>query len=427
MLPATPLPALPNLWNVFQLRESPFFQDTLGSASRHPYPLSLFVGRQAETAQLLATIGGTRSSRQAIAGAAGSGKTTVVQIVKAKAIAAGYWAADELIPIYDTDTTETLMGRLLSGLYDTILALRPQTAQNPAMQIAQQLVRVGRLTTGRGATMSFLGVGGGVTANTSLVAPTGAMLLDGPRIFADLVHLVLHAGARGVVLHVNNLENLSAAATDRAAEMLRSLRDPVLMVDGLHVLLVGTSDTVTRAVGRYAQVRTVFTAPITIGPMPVADVQALLAARYTYLAMSGAKPTPPFTAPTIAALYPLFRGDLRSFLTTLEDGVRLLVGVSATGAPIGLADLKRTLQTDYTARLRLQLEPTQQAMLDAWGKHPAASQTQASLRILWRVAQGTVSTRVAEFIRDGYVLALPKSGTGPVQYVLTGVSRLIYG
>ena len=426
MITAPPIPALPNLWHVFRLRESPFFQDTLGSAG-HPYPLSLFVGRAAETAQLLEGIGGARSSRQAIAGSAGTGKTTIVQLVKAKAIDAGYWAADQLIPIYDADTTESLMGRLLSGLYDTILALRPMTADSPAMQTAQQLVRVGRMSTGAGASVSVLGVGGGRATSSTVVTPPGAMLLDGPRIFANLVQLVQNAGARGVVLHMNNLENLTTEGTERAADMLRSLRDPILMVDGLHLLLVGTTDAIAAAVGRHAQVRSVFTAPITVPALPVADVQALLAARYAHLALPDATPTPPFTPATIAALYPLFRGDLRSFLNTLEEGVRLLVGVSALGASIGLEDLRNTLKTRYTARLRQQLDPTRARMLDAWGATPDAVQTQATLRSLWNVTQGTVSNRLIEFERDGYVLALPRVGLGAVQWVFTGMSRLIYG
>ena len=79
------------------------------------------------------------------------GKTTLVKELKALALEAGYLATDELVPILAGDTAESLFGRVLSVLYDTILANRPQCSDNAAMQNAQQLVRVARLGTGEGA------------------------------------------------------------------------------------------------------------------------------------------------------------------------------------------------------------------------------------------------------------------------------------
>ena len=64
--------ALPNLWRLYNLRSSPFFQATLRQDSEAT-PLSLFVGRQNERQRLLTSIGGSRSSRQAVAGRPGIG------------------------------------------------------------------------------------------------------------------------------------------------------------------------------------------------------------------------------------------------------------------------------------------------------------------------------------------------------------------
>jgi hypothetical protein len=74
--------ALPNLWGLYNLRSSPYFQATLRSDTEAT-PLGLFVGRERERQLLLTTIGSTRSSRQAVAGRPGIGKTTLVQAVKA--------------------------------------------------------------------------------------------------------------------------------------------------------------------------------------------------------------------------------------------------------------------------------------------------------------------------------------------------------
>jgi hypothetical protein len=54
--------ALPNLWGLYNLRSSPFFQATLRADSQ-AMPLSLFVGRQRERQLLLTTIGSSPSSR----------------------------------------------------------------------------------------------------------------------------------------------------------------------------------------------------------------------------------------------------------------------------------------------------------------------------------------------------------------------------
>jgi KaiC/GvpD/RAD55 family RecA-like ATPase len=67
---------------------------------------------------LLATIGSSASSRQAVADRPGIGKTTLVQTVKADAQAEGDWSSDAVIPISTEGASEQLLGQLLSGVYD---------------------------------------------------------------------------------------------------------------------------------------------------------------------------------------------------------------------------------------------------------------------------------------------------------------------
>ena len=119
--------ALPNLWKLHNLRSSPYFQTTLHQGSQVT-PTRLFVGRQRERQQLLSTIAGGRSSRQAVAGRPGLGKTTLVQAVKADALAADYWVADELLSITPGSSNEVLLGQLLAGAYDAVLACKPDAA-----------------------------------------------------------------------------------------------------------------------------------------------------------------------------------------------------------------------------------------------------------------------------------------------------------
>lgn len=417
--------ALPNLWHIYNLRESPYFQETLGGDPDR-YPLHLFVGRAHEVKQLLATIGSSASSRQATGGAPGVGKTTLVQSVKADALAAGYWTTDRLVPFYPDDTAEDVLGRMLAGLYDAILTARPMTADNTGMQAAQQLVRASRFASG-GLNVSALGIGAGVTRGQTVHSPAGAMLLDGPRVIRDLLSLVRASGAKGVVLHLNNLENMSERDAAHAADMLRSIRDTVLLQDGLHIILAGTTEAVLTVTGAHAQIRSVFATPLTLDALPVSELQRLLTARYKHLALDSARvPVPPVAPGAVAALYPLFRGDLRSLFKALEEGAMLLIGVGAKpGKPIPLSELLPALKQRYSVLLN-NLDARRQAQLKKWARHPASGQTQKSLMKLWQVSQPAVSTALVTLERDGFVVSMPERGSA-TQYALSGASRLIFG
>jgi len=404
--------ALPNLWGLYNLRSSPFFQATL-QADSQTTPLHLFVGRQRERQLLLTTIGSSASSRQAVAGRPGIGKTTLVQTVKADAQAEGYWSSDEIIPINAEGASEHLLGQLLSGVYEAVLANCP-TAAGPEVEAAQQLVRSIRLR-GGGFTLSAYGVGIGGSQSESVATPPGALLLDGPRVLRDLLRYAIGQGARGIVLHLNNIENLSEADASRAADLLRGIRDQALLHDGLHLIVVGT--------------RSVFSNPLVLEPLGLGDVEQLLANRYAALQLDQSRPwQSPVETAVVQRLYELFRGDLRGMLKALEDGITALLGLTSAGAevaPVGLEDLLLTLLQRNQAELQEQLGDTAWERLLAWAQVDAAAiQTQAQLVELWQVKQPSVSQTLQQLIEAGAVEALPRRGREAIQYLMTGTARL---
>ena len=405
--------ALPNLWGLYNLRSSPFFQATL-RADSDATPLRLFVGRQRERQLLLTTIGSSASSRQAVAGRPGIGKTTLVQTVKADTQAEGYWSSDEIIPISAEGASEQLLGQLLSGVYDAVLANCP-TAAGPEVEAAQQLVRSMRL---RGGSQS-----------ESVATPPGALLLDGPRVLRDLLRYAIRQGARGIVLHLNNLENLSEADASRAADLLRGIRDQALLHDGLHLIVVGTTDAVRTVVQSHTQIRSVFSNPLVLEPLDLADVQQLLAIRYEALQLDPAKAwRTPVADAVVQKLYELFRGDLRGLLKALEDGITGLLGLTSGGAevaPVGLNDLLLSLRQRNQAELQDQLGDTAWGRLLTWAQvDPASMQTQTQLVTLWQVKQPSVSQTLQQLIEAGAVEALPRRGREAIQYLMTGTARL---
>lgn len=418
--------ALPNLWRLYNLRSSPFFQATLRQDSEAT-PLSLFVGRQNERQRLLNSIGGSRSSRQAVAGRPGIGKTTLVQAAKADALAAGYWTSAEIIPITADLTSEDLIGQLLAGAFDAVLASCTH-ASGPAVEAAQQLVRTIRLR-GGGFTVSAAGFGAGGTSTQAVSSPPGALLLDGPRVLRDLLAFALEQGASGVVLHLNNLENLSEADATRAADLLRSIRDQALLLDGLHLIVVGTTDAVRIVVQSHTQVRSVFSDPVVLEPLEPNEVHQLLEARYRSLRLVPSLPVhAPVQGAVIEALHELFRGDLRGLLKALEDGISALLGLTGDGEgpqPIGLADLTLVLSRRYKLELWDQFGTTLWQRLEAWGERDVqAVLTQTDLVRLWGIKQPSVSQTLQQLVSSGAVDVLPRRGGDPLQYLLTGATRL---
>ena len=428
---------LPNPWNVFNLRSSPFWQDSLGDGDS-THPLSLFVGRDKEIAQLLTGLygAGESSSRRAIYGSPGIGKTTLVKQFKARALVDGYLTTDSFVPLVADETSEGLFGRVLGAVYDTILANRPATVDNLAMQAAQVLVRTAR-ERARGGGASLFGVGVSVSQSVSATVPRD-MLIDGPRVLRDLMTLVRQSDAQGILLHINNLENLTDADADRAGTVLRDLRDPMLMHNGLHIIVVGTQGAIQATVLAYPQVRTTFTV-LPLNPLDRREMRALLEARYEHMRIDHDRPViAPVEPQAVEALHDLFRGDLRGVLKALEDGVTPNIGLvpprqgkgrsmSSVIRPLSLDELCPLLQQDYAQQLNALPEEVRVTQLATWGRTGADTlHTQKSLTRLWKVTQPAVSQALAFLMRQGYVMPLARQAGSPTQYALTGHSRLIF-
>lgn len=428
---------LPNPWNVFNLRSSPYWQDPLGDGDT-THPLSLFVGRDSELRQLLTGLygAGDSSSRRALYGSPGIGKTTLVKQVKARALTDGYLTTDSFVPLVADETSEGLFGRVLGAVYDTILANRPATVDHPAMQAGQALVRTAR-ERARGGGASAFGFGVSVSQSVNATVPRD-MLIDGPRVLRDLMTLVRQSDAQGILLHINNLENLSDADANRAGTVMRDLRDPMLMHNGLHIIIVGTQDAIHATVMAFPQVRTTFSV-LPLNPLGRDDVRALLHARYDHMRLDHERAViAPVEMSAVDELHELFRGDLRGVLKALDDGVTPSIGLvpprkekgrvmTSVIRPLTFDELRPFLQQDYAQQLNALSEEGRVAQLAVWGRSgPGTVHTQKSLTTLWRVSQPSVSQSLGFLIRHGYVMPLARQTGSPTPYALTGHSRLIF-
>jgi len=419
---------LGNLWHLFNLRESPYFQQDLQASGKARYPIELFVGREREAERLLAVIGGAPSSRQTVEGLPGFGKTTLAQYVKGRAAAAGYLSYPDPVSVAGIDTADTLLVRLLSYVYDAVASQVDHPVQKEeVVDVARRLVLDTRVRDVKvAASVAGFGFDREVSVRTER-APFYSGLLTIPPLLRDLAAAVRDHGFDGIVVHMNNLENLITDAQRTAAgAVMRDLRD-VFLLNGYHFLLVGTPDAVREIVSPHAQLRSVFGIGRPLEPLSGEAFQALLARRYTHLRSDPDQEVrPPVAHDATRELYDAFRGDLRGTLRALDAAAHELIGLTdPPGAPIEAPQLMAVLRPMLAAEAAAALSGT---LLEYFHKLRTLDGifTQKDLMDRWKLSQGAVSQNLRELQRLGYVQEERREGR-QVLYRLTGPSRLVLG
>ena len=414
-----------NLWESCYLKSSPF-QEPL-QKDLETKLLELFVGRHQERRKLLTKIGSNFSSRQAVAGRSGVGKTALVQVTKADAKNAGYWVADDLVSITLEHNSNILLGQLVAGIYDAILACNNNFKENSVMQEASQLVNAIRLqNTNIG--VSVMGSGGSLGISENISNPTSGIALPARHLIGKMIKYALDCDSKGIILHLNNLENLSETDAMKAADLLRSVRDNGLMMDGLHIIIVGPTSAIQTAINRHSQIRNIFSHTINLKELALPDVHKLLENRYNALRND---PNRPFRKPiedsAVEYLYKFFHGDLRELLNNLNDGIEtLLLNLTNTESlPIDLNSLLSVLKTQNLEELEDTLDSKNLERILNWAnKNPELTQTQDDLSKIWNIGQGQVSKIINNIlIPTGFLKALPRDERN-IPYALTNKARL---
>lgn len=434
--------AVRNAWRLFNLRESPFFQEPLQADTR--YPMSLFVGRTADTDRLLGKIERSPgSSRQTIRGAVGVGKSTLAQHIKAEAAAAGILSTPAAVSVSSALTVDQLCAHALRSVLDALLggaanqaSLRRKIENAQAVHHASQMVRVYQATTGSSGGLSVAGFGGSAGRTSTLVTPqtaTPSLMIQG--LLQQLIRLAREAlGKHAILVHLNNLENLTESNAERAAHLMRDIRDICFMVEGYHWLVVGTDEAVRTVIDAQPQLATVFSTPPALAPLTKAEFLELLRRRYAALRVDESRPAhAPVESAAASALYDLFDGDLRGSLAALDEATGELLGFSAAGsdAPLTLGDMMPFLAGWYAQRAeeRLGKDPVVQLQKLAH-RHADRPFTLRAVRDEILKTRNNAAARrfLEELLRFGYITEHPErlqSGGRPAaQYVIAGAAKL---
>ena len=337
---------IPGLWEPFGLRSSPFFQDELRPTDDNGYPISLFVGRARELLRIERRMASDRSSRTIVQGDPGIGKTSFVNRLKADMAAEGVVTHAQPVRITSDTTRATFVADVLRTLVRIRLVSFPREKQQPD-RFWKRTVRLLEGEDTLGGSVSALGVGAGMTRGFIAPQAPGDSLFE--HLGEALERMAAEFGAP-VLLHVNNLENLSSEGTEQTAVLLRDLRD-YLMLSGAHWVFVGATGVEESVFRVYAQVGGIFPEAETLQPLSGAEIEELLARRYAYLELGGRRAVPPVEAAEAARLYDLYQGDLRNFLRLLADAAEKALGLHGV-TPMAADEVLRNVAPGYERSLR---------------------------------------------------------------------------
>jgi hypothetical protein len=417
-----------DLWSLFGLRESPFFQDTLTPGSR--YPPELFVGRELETQRILRHVASSPSSRQVLHGPPGIGKTTLAQHVKHLLSREGFFVRWRPVAVTAGHGSAALLVDVLASVHESVLTGHPSLADEEALEAARGLVRSFRQTTISGG-ISVVGSGIEASRQTTYVRPVDAGIMqEAWRLLLEITALAsVEHDAAGIIVHLNNLENLASAQDlEDASRGFRDLRD-LFLAPGLHWLVVGTSEEALGILGAYPQVRSVFLpSHPPLAPLSGDDFIALLHSRYRHLRAKGHDVIPPVEDDSARTVYELFHGDLRGALRTLEQGCLALAGLTE-GEPVralNYDELTATLRPVYAAEMLADVSDRMVERMREIADIRGEGVTQAQLRETWDVTPQRVSQVVGQLERRGYLRQVGTRGRSKV-YALTGTGLIALG
>lgn len=412
-----------NIWNPLGIRTSPFFQEALDISESSLRPINLFVGRKTESDDVIQRIIGADSNRIVISGLPGSGKTSFIQYIKfLLGDQLSYAVSSEFCRVPHQFSVTALGVELLRSVVRSLRNVLPDNKLEKleGFESARSLIE----ETQRRAwqfNISVLGSGVGGGTNRQPRAPA-----FGPEQFQDalagLSAAAMAEGIPGIVIHLNNLENLDRD-TAEASVLFRDARD-YFLVPGLHIILGATSDFYSSVVSTYAQVRSVFTPPIRLDPMDFNDVRELLNRRYDFLKIKDMDITPPVTWNLVEEFHQVFQGDLRGMLIALDDVCYRALALTRP-APLDIDQAIPVLAPMYHQQLADNLTATEFAYLQRLNELGDVEFRQSDVKEHLGISQGRVSTLFSSLDRSQSILKTRSEGRSQY-YSLAGRARLAF-
>jgi len=342
MAPAKPLP-LASIWSAYGLSSDPFFQAPLepGIPTNQKRPVSLHVGRDKQIQDVVRRVVSSDSSRSLIHGAPGVGKTSFVSKLKSVLQENGVLSHSEPVRVQSGMTPRHFVAEILKVLLQVhanagnqpgwIASVRANRADSREEKKFWESLRrkiVGENSAAIGLTLGFVGAQAEATRFSSEIPELS--LIDDVKMALSFLS---QEGRRRVLIHINNMESLSAGDAASAASLMLQVRD-IFLCDYGHWLFVGTSDIENTIFRVHDQVDSIIPPGISLGTLTSEEVSELIELRYQHLRL-GIRFVPPILPSDAGLLYSRYRGNLRKFLSLLGEAVsRSALGVSLSESDV---------------------------------------------------------------------------------------------
>src|SRR3989338_5871530 len=308
-------------WRKYGLADNPYFHSPLTIEGGY-IPITSFVGRDKEKAEIKNIIALGSDVRCLILGDAGVGKTSLVNFVRDYASKEGFF----------TPIKEIELNRLMSGNEFIIL-----TISSLYEEIKRREIDLGDEWKNKLEALYELTQYGELSHDIANITQLNRYkLMD---LFRNLVDILVHPRYKAVLLHFDNLDNIDDHLG--LADLIGDIRDFLLTKN---VIFIFVGDRALQQIVNFkVRVGQLFlTTPVEVPPLSLSDINKVLKERIEKLSVPLLQVTTPHTEEAIEILFKLHQGNLREILNSLTSCVTSLPA-SNTPIPITEDILKEVL------------------------------------------------------------------------------------
>jgi hypothetical protein len=437
-----PSESVPSVWHQFGLRGSPFFRGELRGKEESPHPPSLFVGRGTELRYHSRVVVSSLDSAVIVEGAPGVGRTSFVNRLKANLARQGVMSHDKAVRIAADMSPRMLIAEVLKVLLRirNLAQGARQCGSSGVLRVVKESTAeaerfwtyIARLVKGQdlfNAGMSVGTVGGSFERSRIPAEVLNLSLYDELEEAASRLIAETQRSAdddRRILIHVNNLESLSAAEKAKAASLMMDVRD-YLRTEGLHWVFVGETGVQFSVFGVFPMVRHAFPSiATTLPPLSGVEVCEVLDRRYRYL-QRGSAFVPPVDPESAVTLYRRYHGNLGEFLELLSASALGELGVRCA-QPISESVILDHMAPRLCARFQSVLGPRDFAYLVETVRGISHTDEFQVEEVAKRIQLDTAAARalVERFVRCDALVVVRPTGDDPY-YSVTGNASIGLG
>lgn len=340
----------PSIWSIYGLNGNPFTTDPI-LVKEGFLPFETFVGRHEEIRTLNTILRMADGTRTIVTGDTGVGKTTLVNYIRENAIKKNkFFTHLKEIEVEENWTSGDFIAHTLASIYNTIDRIKLDDFSEKLKRRLSYLFDIMDISNS-GFSVNVLGSGVGYNSSKQSNTPKiTTELLKG--LFKAVVEELKRIGFNQIILHYNNLENLSK---EKLIKLFISLRD-FLQNTKVHFVFVG-GEPFPSAIYEEDKVRSIFVyGNIELNVFSYEEIIEILEKRIKYLTKKDMRAFKPYQVGAIKELNKIHEGNIRDILNSLSVAMIEIIKKNPN-EPVILtknkvrAKLKTILKKRYLSRM----------------------------------------------------------------------------